>query len=151
MVTDPERSKALEKARKLIALATSDNENEARAAALMAVRLIQKHNLLDVQEDQSTQWEAIAAETVMVTIAYLLDHQDSIVGLAVALDAAIQRQGATLTPEIRMRLYHRSRWRLAAIVKQGLLIIIHGQGFALPPKVDAKKLRGYVASPVTWV
>lgn len=36
-------SPALEKVRKLLALAGSDNENEARSAALSAARLIKKH------------------------------------------------------------------------------------------------------------
>lgn len=43
--------KVIERVQKLIALAGSDNENEARNAAFIAVKLIREHNLTLVEED----------------------------------------------------------------------------------------------------
>lgn len=43
--------KVIERVQKLIALAGSDNENEARNAAFIAVKLIREHKLTFVEED----------------------------------------------------------------------------------------------------
>lgn len=152
MVDSDERGKALDKARKLIALASGNaNSNEARSAALAAVNLIREHQLLDIKEvvrpgDLET---SLTDEVIGVLVAFLLDHPDQVVSLSSIVTAVLEKRDVELEAPARRRVYHRSRWRLIALVQQDLLEVEHQRGFCLPDKPDLRALRE-IALPTVW-
>lgn len=63
MATSRESSRdALEKVQKLIRLATSDNEEEARSAAIQATRLMKEHELVLVPRSEIERIEKVIGE-----------------------------------------------------------------------------------------
>jgi hypothetical protein len=127
---------ARDKARKLLALAGSDNPNEAALAALAAARLITQHNLLDpppTPMGSLDQIEALTGEMVSVMISYLAEHRGSVVGISSVLEAVLQRHDLTVPPRLEKKLYHKARWRLMGLVRDQLLLLTPNYGFSANP------------------
>jgi hypothetical protein len=127
----------VERVRHLISLALSEayNEHEARTAAVLAVRLIHEHGLLDATPERAVIHTDSVAELVDVILETCLDimrfDPSWVAGVSNACDAILDEWEPTPDVIARRRIYHRVRYRLESWVKRGLLKRKPREGYML--------------------
>ena len=132
--------KQLTKVRQLISLALSESYNpeEARTAAMAAVRLIHEHNLLDLPPVIIRRSET--SELVDATLELFLDltgfDSSWVLGVANTVDAVFIEWDPPPDAITRRRVYHRVRYRLEEWVSKGLLRRKKRQGYVICPGVS---------------
>jgi hypothetical protein len=136
-----DRTAALAKVEKLLALCESDNDNEARTAAIMACRLITGHDLLHRPEDHV---EAITVTATRLIVQHVARHRTHVVGITTALQKAQIKLGVELPPKLARRAYHRARVRLEALLRRQLLERDLGQGYAIRRGVKLRDFPEYL-------
>jgi hypothetical protein len=125
----------LEKVKSLIQLALSEgyNEHEARTAAMMAVRLIHQHNLLEstptvIHVDLVSE----LVDNVLDTCVTMLEFDSTwLISVADVLGAVFEAWEPYPDHVTRRRVYHRVRYRLEDCVTRGLLTKMHSKGYVL--------------------